>query len=152
MADLTCFEELEEVLQAATTAVRGILSAFHQTVSVMLKLPETWIMPSFTALMQSQIADSSLWLGETACTDPFTFPYKTLSHINRRLEMISSVDVTNERETEPKNSLRWHISSVKSVCVFECVRLELCAVQDCAELRRMLDSCGGTGCVWIFTT
>ncbi len=110
-------------------------------------------MPSFTALMQSQIADSSLRLGgETACTDPFTFPYKTLSHINRRLEMIASVDVTNERETEPKNSLRWHISSVKSVCVFECVRLELCAVQDCAELRRMLDSCGGTVCVWIFTT
>lgn len=119
-------------------------------------------MLSFTTLMQSQIADSSLRLGETACSDPFTFPYKTLSHINRRLEMISSVDVTNERETEPKNSLRWHVSSVKSVCVVECVRLELCAVQDCAELRislqsirkirRMLDSCGETVCVWIFTT
>ncbi len=77
--------------------------------------------------------------------------------------MISSVDMwqmnarLSQRTVEGGTLVLWR------VCVFECVRLEFYAVQDCAELRislqsirkirrGMLHSCGETVCVWICTT
>jgi len=95
-----------------SSSVCGILCAFRQTVSVMLRL-------LFTTLMQCQIADSSLRLGKSVVKihlweQKKPFPTKTGDRKEKWYLWVCDKWMI-DRAKEQSGGIAWHISSVESV-------------------------------------